>query len=75
MAAENGSMEELLKQILQVQMQMVAAQVAQIGLLQAIATNLAMVAEGDGGPENVSSVNLRDALKGLEAASFFLARR
>jgi hypothetical protein len=73
--AEDRSMEEILKQILNVQMQMVAAQVAQIGLLQAIATNMAILAEGDGGPENVGSVNLKDALKGLEAASFYLARR
>ena len=75
MAAEENSMEEILKQMVNVQMQMVAAQVAQIGLLQAIATNVAMLAEGDGGPETVGSVNLKDALKGLEAASFYLARR
>jgi hypothetical protein len=74
MAAE-GSMEEVLKQILNVQMQMVAAQVAQIGLLQQIATNLALQVEGDAGPEAVSGVNLKNALKGLEAASFYLARR
>ena len=67
-------MEEVLKQILNVQKQMLAAQVAQIGLLQAIATNIAMQTEGDGGPEAVSSVNLKNALKGLEAASFQLAR-
>ena len=45
------------------------------GLLQAIATNLALLAEGDSGPEVVSNVNLRNALKGLEAASYQLARR
>jgi hypothetical protein len=68
-------MEEILKQILNVQMQMLAAQVAQIGLLQAIATNIALQAEGDSGPESVSSVNLKNALKGLESASYYLARR
>ena len=52
-------MEEILKQILSVQKQMPAAQVAQIGLLQAIATNSAIQTEGDSGPEAVSSVNLR----------------
>ena len=67
-------MEEILKQILNVQKQMLAAQVAQIGLLQAIATNIALQAEGDAGPEAVGSVNLKNALKGLEAASFQLAR-
>jgi hypothetical protein len=67
-------MEDILKQILNVQKQMLAAQVAQIGLLQAIATNIALQAEGDVGPEAVSNVNLRNALKGLEAASFQLAR-
>jgi len=68
-------MEEILKQILNVQMQMLAAQVAQIGLLQAIATNIALQAEGEAGPEAVGNVNLKNALKGLEAASFHLARR
>ena len=67
-------MEEILKQILNVQKQMLAAQVAQIGLLQAIATNIALQTEGDAGPDAVGSVNLRNALKGLEAASFQLAR-
>ena len=67
-------MEDILKQILNVQKQMLAAQVAQIGLLQAIATNIAIQTEGDSGPEAVSSVNLKNALKGLEAASFQLAR-
>ena len=66
--------EDVLKQILNVQKQMLAAQVAQIGLLQAIATNIALQAEGDVGPQAVSNVNLRNALKGLEAASFQLAR-
>lgn len=66
-------MEEILKQILAVQKQMLAAQVAQIGLLQAIATNIALQVEGDVGPEVVSNVNLKNALKGLEAASFSLA--
>ena len=37
--------------------QMLAAQVAQNGLLQAICTNIALQAEGDNGPEAVSSVN------------------
>jgi hypothetical protein len=68
-------MEEVLKQILNVQMQMLAAQVAQIGLLQSICTNIALQAEGESGPEAVSAVNLKNALKGLEAASFHLARR
>ena len=66
--------DEILKQILNVQKQMLAAQVAQIGLLQAICTNIALQAEGDSGPEAVGSVNLKSALKGLEAASFQLAR-
>ena len=66
-------MEDILKQILAVQKQMLAAQVAQIGLLQAIATNIALQVEGDVGPETVSNVNLKSALKGLEAASFSLA--
>ena len=66
--------DEVLKQILNVQKQMLAAQVAQIGLLQAICTNIALQTEGDSGPEAVSSVNLKSALKGLEAASFQLAR-
>ena len=65
--------DEILKQILNVQKRMLAAQVAQIGLLQAICTNIALQAEGDDGPEAVSSVNLKNALKGLEAASFHLA--
>jgi hypothetical protein len=68
-------MEEILKQILAVQKQMLAAQVAQIGLLQAIATNIALQAEGEVGPASVSNVNLKNALKGLEAASFSLATR
>ena len=68
-------MEEILKQILNVQMQTLAAQVAQIGLLQAIATNIALQAEGEAGPESVASVNLKNALKGLESASYYLATR
>ena len=69
-------MEDILKQILNVQMQMLAAQVAQIGLLQSIAAKVATKDEADADPDTVASaVDLKAALKGLEAASFQLATR
>lgn len=61
-------MEELLKAIL-------AAQVTQIALLQAIAVSVGAQVRREYGANEMGTVNWEEALKALEAGEFHLAAR